>query len=326
MKCPECGKTHKENQGMQCACGYRFIFDPRVTGGLTDAEFIESIDSASANGTYYFTKNQLYTAYCRVKAGGSSRAGGLVVFAFLLTIFAFFFWSDRNGPNVFSLFFAAAALLCLIIGVRTAMGPRQAPSREGFENAVQLWLYSGKTIDRLITEPRLGSPPPEYEEGDIYDYGVERLLFVQQDMLVDLLVLNGFHAEERTLVVSDNIYPDYLMHLADEAFRKNPHIPMFHLHDTTLSSPKGFLPSPFYRYDVIDLGLFPADVKRIRAIKAIRPKNMKYIIPVDMIPYSLLVAMLSEAMEQGVPFAPILGAVTGKRAWGRRGGGPSGYG
>lgn len=62
MKCPECGKTHKEHQGLQCACGYRFIFDPRVTDGLTDAEFIESIDSASANGTYYFTKNQLYTA------------------------------------------------------------------------------------------------------------------------------------------------------------------------------------------------------------------------------------------------------------------------
>ena len=326
MKCPECGKSQKDTQGMQCACGYRFVFDPRATDGLTDAEFLESVDSASANGTYFFTKNQLYTAYCRVKVGDSSRAGGLFFFALMLAIFAILFWPDRDGPKVFSLSFVAAALFCIVMGVRIVKGPRRAPSREGFENAIRLWLDNGRTIEMLITEPRLGSPPPEYEEGDIYDYGVERLLFVQQDMLVDLLVLNGFHAEERTLVVSDDGYPEYLMHLADDAYRKNPKIPMFHLHDTTPASPKGMLPSPFYRYDVVDLGLFPADVKRIGAIKAIRPKNMEYTIPVDMIPYPLLAALLNEAMEKGVPFAPILGPVAGKRARGGRGHGPSSYG
>jgi len=258
--------------------------------------------------------------------GDTSRAGGLFFFGFILAVFAVLIWPDGDGPKVFGISFAVAALLCIVLGVRIIRGPRRAPSRENFENAIRLWLQNGRAIEMLITELRMESPPPEYEEGDIYDYGVERLLFVQQDILVDLLVLNGFHAEERTLVVSDTGYPEYLMHLTDKAYRKNPKIPMFHLHDTTLSSPKGMLPSPFYRYDVIDLGLFPADVKKIRAVKAIRPKNMEYTIPVDMIPYPLLAALLNEAMEKGVPFAPILGRVAGKRAHGGRGHGPSSYG
>ena len=61
------------------------------------------------------------------------------------------------------------------------------------------WVGVQGPIEKMIETPRLGTPPPEFEEPDLYDYGVERILVVQHDLLVDLFVLNGLHAEQRML-------------------------------------------------------------------------------------------------------------------------------
>ena len=74
MKCPECSKNHKYMQGakgakfasMRCQCGYRFVINPKLPGNLTDGKLLTFIRKASANNTYYFTFNQLYTVWCQL--------------------------------------------------------------------------------------------------------------------------------------------------------------------------------------------------------------------------------------------------------------------
>ena len=56
------------------------------------------------------------------------------------------------------------------------------------------WLRTGKTdrLQKMLTTAQLGTPPPDWPEPDIYDYGVERILIVEHDILVDLDETVGF--------------------------------------------------------------------------------------------------------------------------------------
>lgn len=98
---------------------------------------------------------------------------------------------------------------------------------------VRKWQGAGNEIPKLIESESLSNPPSDCKEGDIYDYGVERILIVERDILVDWLVLNDFHAQERTLVLSVSGYPDYLVPIARELIEQNANLPVCLLHDST---------------------------------------------------------------------------------------------
>ena len=90
MKCPNCATNHlRGKQGMQCKCGYQFVFDPK-RHGLTDGKFLSHVRRASRNGTYFFTENQLYATACRSL---NRRAEAIAAFIFfgVATIGAFAF-------------------------------------------------------------------------------------------------------------------------------------------------------------------------------------------------------------------------------------------
>lgn len=67
---------------------------------------------------------------------------------------------------------------------------------------IRTWKAAGKPLAKLLEAPALHAPPAPYREGDIYDYGVERIVIVEHDLLVDLLVMNNQHAEQRALLAS----------------------------------------------------------------------------------------------------------------------------
>ena len=68
--------------------------------------------------------------------------------------------------------------------------------REKF--AVQLASWQAKyPLEKLLEGRKLEAPPPDWKEEDVYDYGAERVLVVDDDALVDFFVLNDFHAQQR---------------------------------------------------------------------------------------------------------------------------------
>jgi DNA topoisomerase VI subunit A len=130
---------------------------------------------------------------------------------------------------------------------------------------------------RLLEKPQLGHPPAQqWQEPDIFDYGVERTLVVQPNILVDLFVKNGFHAEQSCLIISANGYPTYLAQRLPELVKKNKNISIFLLHDFSptgstvvnrfLAPHKELLKNA----RILDVGLFQKDVKQINVFKRLQ--------------------------------------------------------
>jgi len=303
MKCPNCRKNHKKKDGMQCACGYQFALDPKASAGLTDGKFLAIVKKASGDGAYCFTNNQLYTAYCQRKV---RHAWACLVVAIVLLVIAVavvvFAYHSAFGFGVLLGFLALAAFGCF--AAARWGGP---PSQEELKKAIKAYVSTHKLKGR-VHKTALDTPPPTYSEQDIYDYGVERLLVVQRDILVDLFVRNKFHAEQRTLILSANGYPAYLLPVAQKLLAESPDLPVFLLHDSTragMAMAGGDLP-PIAGHPVIDLGITPQDVKRITRLRALKAARQRYEIAVDLIPYATLSAMVAEAMTRGKTFDEIL--------------------
>ena len=189
---------------------------------------------------------------------------------------------------------------------------RQAIPRQDFDFVLGRWLGQGRKLDRLLEQPSLHEPPPEWNELDIYDYGVERLLIVEHDLLVDLFVKNGVHAEQRMLVISESGYPDYLMEVARRLLDEQPDLPVFLLHDATahgtamqerlLSS--GML--PVESHPLVDLGMRPLDFRKLKRTKQFDRANSNRHLPVDALLLPFMTMGLGVAMTEQMAFSEII--------------------
>ena len=81
----------------------------------------------------------------------------------------------------------------------------------------------------------LQQPPVENLEDA--RYAPERILVVERDDLVDMLVRNRFHANHKTAVISRSGYPRRVVEACRHFLRQHPDIPVQLLHDASL---KGF--------------------------------------------------------------------------------------
>lgn len=279
MKCPECGINHRYKDGMTCSCSYEFVFNPK-SDQLTDGKFVALINRVSQQSTRYFTQPQLYAAYVRDKGTKTALWGCAAIIPILVLI----------GIN----WNESVPFLCCIgiftVGVllgNVFFGNPKPPSR--FDEFVTRWKSSsmGDTLEKMLEETSLKEKPPEWNEADLYDYGVERLLIVEHDMLVDLLVKNNVHTAERTLIMSLDGYPHYLQDQARRIVEERPDLPIYLLHDYRKGESGSFARRvadaswiDLRDRHLIDLGLNEADIAGMKAFKYRTFKNANHI-PVD---------------------------------------------
>lgn len=193
---------------------------------MTDGKFLALIRRVSLNGTQYYTLNQLYAQYCRSLYKGPRNPIILSVGLAASAIIGY----DLIGEGL-GIALGVAALVSLSVAVFRLLRP--PPKLARLQSYIDTWVARSHSLDQLLRQPTLHTPPPEWDEADIYDYGVERLLLVEHDLLVDLFVLNGFHAQQRTLVLSLSGYPTYLLPMAKRCLHDNPQLPVYLLHDAT---------------------------------------------------------------------------------------------
>ena len=300
MRCPKCGNNHKKKLGMVCACGYAFIFDPK-RDHMTDGRFTALIRQAGREGRRAYTINQLYATYCMKTKP---------VAPFMIACAVLFL--SGLATMVFQPYIAGALILAGLISLCVVAGRLKTPYRspEDFEAQVRLWRQAGKEMPGLIEEPSLHHPPPDWSEEDLYDYGVERMVIVERDILVDWLVLNDFHAEQRMIVIAESGYPRYLAPLAHRLIQDRADLPVFLLHDSTrqgmgmikrLLMGGHALSAMLANHPVTDLGLHPGDVKQLKRLRPLRPHKTDYAIPVDYIPFGTLVSIMAGAMIHQIP-------------------------
>jgi hypothetical protein len=303
MKCPKCGHKHPAKQGMHCSkCRHHFVFNPKEsrTMGLTDGKFEAAIKRAGQNGTYFFTANQLYAAYASSQKvvrvpliiGGAVMAFGGIMFV-------------ATSPLIGMGLFAVASLAFLA----AYFSKPQVLRREYFQAAVGKWLSRHGKIQGLITEPALHQPPPEWPEEDIYDYGAERILIVQRDLLVDLFVRNKQHAEQRMLVISESGYPEYLIPLANQLLDERDDLPVYLMHDaddagTQMKNRVRSLSWLRLRnHKLVDMGFFKSDFEKLKRTRNFDNRSSDRALPADALMMGAMVTGLGACFLTQSTFA-----------------------
>lgn len=306
VKCPACKNSHRRKDGPKCSkCERPFVFFDRGAG-ITDHRFSHLIDRASAAGTQYFTRNQLATQW----ALAGARAGGMARIV-IGSIFGLSGGAVAIGVTPVGAVIAVAGLTLLISGVVARRNPAP-PDLSRMQGWIAQWRAAGHEIPLLLGEPGLDRSPPQFREPDVFDYGVERILIVQHDILVDLFVRNNVHATQRALVISERGYPSYLLPVAQRLLATSPDLPIFLLHDADTQGlmmrarleRSGMLPLAGRR--IIDAGLTPRDVGRIGKLRALGPKARGNALPADALPFALLAGGFALAFADNVPLTDLI--------------------
>ena len=310
MKCPQCERNHQKKLGMVCgSCAYHFVFNPDENKGMTDGKFLGLVNRVSDNGIYYYTENQLFAAHIRRGRGVGYKVRrvalylALIFFAAMGLVFAG--WSPVPGGWEESVGIGLLAAGFVSIFIRALIKPFPQYDRETFRNLVM--KYQKAHPDKhLLTRAGLHDPPPEWNEPDIYDYGVTAILVVDRDVLVDLLVLNGFHSSEGVLILSLDGYPDYLIPRAGKLLEAWPGLPVYYVHDVHPEAVSGEGSYGLNKarllldhHDIQDLGLFPDDLKKMPGLRVLPAEKWDARVPLDAVGYSGLGFLLGAAVVQG---------------------------
>ncbi len=309
MKCPQCQTLNKgASQGSRCKkCSYHFVFSPK-TDHMTDGRFQGLLQKVSRQGRLYFTEAQLYSLL--TPDGLLTSAIGIIA----LSLFVAFLCGLMLELALW-LWFPP-----LLLGVGYGLWRARQRARQPLQqlqskahNYLKRWQQQHGPLAQLISQPRLLQPPPQWQEADVYAYGVERILIVERMLLVDWLVQNQFHMQAHALIISEQGYPDYLLPLAHKLLNQRPDLPVFLLHDAQAArSPavpmrrrveKYF---PLGTHPVTDLGLDAATLQQLPKLRALVQAAPQTVIPVDMLPYAQLSAGLLTALVSGVALASAL--------------------
>ncbi len=115
-----------------------------------------------------------------------------------------------------------------------------------------------------------GELPRVQIKEELFNYAPERILIAPTNDMVDMLVLNGFHFENKTCVVSAAKYPKHAFDACQRFLAKVPDLPVEVIHDVSgpgLSLKDQLLADPSWSLkdkSVKDPGLFPDAVRKIK--------------------------------------------------------------
>jgi len=157
---------------------------------------------------------------------------------------------------------------------RPLLGMFSRTSRAAFEvwRDTILQFHQTYPVDHLIDRPALetdeGTPWPE---PDLFDYGAERVLVVDDPLLVDLFVRNWVHSDSRTVIVSIDGYPRRALDLAKQLVADRDDLPICLLHHSGaapehMAADTRELLAVDQGRPVDDLGLAADAPRRVRAL------------------------------------------------------------
>lgn len=254
MRCPDCKHDQKYRDGTRCGkCGYQFVFRKK-DDKISDSSLRQIIQRLSDNGQYAFTATQLALEICRSWRGKRRLISGIL----FVTVIALgvFFATQRWGLSV----------IALVVGVLFAMGMSQwRKTTLPFHQVCALVrrYHQAHPITGLADGTAFRQQTAAVDLQDL-QYAPERILVVERDELVDLLIRNRFHLTTKTAVVSRSGYPEWVANACQNFLRRHPDTPVQLLHDASL---RGFHLSAQLTADphwilaghrLIDLGLSSA--------------------------------------------------------------------
>jgi len=224
MRCPECEHEQKYRDGKHCEkCGYHFVFR-RKKDGISDFAFRRIIHRLSEGGHYAFTDTQLALAIARPWWGKRSWIPLKPIFL----LAAISFGIGLVERPVLGVVVFIAVLPC-IIGLS-----RRSKTVFHFLTAYHLvYRYHGTHPISGLADGQAFLHTTETELQQFW-YAPERILVVEHDDLVDMLIRNRFHLSHKTAVIGCSGYPKHVLAACQAFLKIHPNASVQVLHDASL--------------------------------------------------------------------------------------------
>lgn len=308
MKCISCNrdskKTDRVSSGGRCpSCHHPFVADP-AEHGLTDMAIKSAEDAVSANGTLYFSKDQLkYQLQRKLKKKlRTFNIAALIAAIIFVTalLFAIIKGSFFIPLTMFSGFIAIA-----IIGTRF----KYTKGVSKLDNLISQWITINPHA-KLLTAARYQDNQSSTRNLDGISF--DRVLICDRNETVDFFLSNLFHFHYSCPVLGGNGYPQGIYEDMLVRLKQNPNLQVFLLHDYSpagavfvrriKTDPKWFGGSQF---NIIDLGLNVGQKKLFKSMtikKVDRNHRISENAELSLFQPAALVAMCGAAINEGVPF------------------------
>jgi hypothetical protein len=228
MRCPECHHTQKHKDGVRCQqCHYQFVFR-RQQDQISDFALRQIIQRLSDNGQYAFTATQLALDISRFWRKKYLGPLGCSVIALIISAVAGLIAFTEWG------WIGAALVPGVILPLAVWLG-RYGKTKLSIHKARQIvkQYHQIHPIQALADGAAFRQPTPTVDFQDPH-YAPERILVVERDDLVDLLVRNRFHLTAKAAVVSRTGYPERVFAACQEFLRNHPNTPVQVIHDASL--------------------------------------------------------------------------------------------
>ena len=280
---------------------------------MTDGRFAAIIRRASGNDTYYYLPQQLFTQWSRMRAEKSGGTSLVVFLVLVLVCLPFGLMSLKFGQDSMAapLGVAAVGLILFIVAVLSTLA-KKAPNRSDFDGDLNLWNIR-EALPKLLKAPSLHTAPAKPAESDVFNYGAEKILIVDDDLLVDFFVFNNFHAEQRTLVISQSGYPSYLIPMVQKVLREQATVPVFLLHGSASAGEFMHMSLAeqgldFSKHAVFDLGWNLTEAAEVKALKSLHIHKWVEDAPIGLLHPKALIGATTVAMSNKVRISNPLGA------------------
>lgn len=228
MRCPECNHRQKFKDGVHCRqCRYQFVFRKKQDQ-ISDFTLRQLIQRLSDQGHYAFTATQLALEICRLWRKKARGPVDYSIAAIILGVISGLIVSNKEFWFAEILIFAVILPLAVWLGQRgkrrlSFNQAREVVSR--YHQAHPLQALADGAAFRRIT------PPADFQDPH---YAPERVLIVERDELVDLLVRNRFHLTAKAAIVSRTGYPEPVFAACQAFLRNHPNTPVQVIHDASL--------------------------------------------------------------------------------------------
>lgn len=305
MKCPKCSHNHKKKEGPICsACQYRFIFQyPNADYKLTDGAFSAILTKVSANSSRYFLTRHVQTA---IATRPKSLLSHIFITLFLIVWVTGFFGAILQGLSGSPIFFYILPFAVVTISFYHYKRGPQWPKSEEVLQWLRAWETRFGPLEYWISTPSLDKAPSSHEESeaDLTVYGVQKILIVDDDLLVDALVRNNWHTDQQTLVISATGYPASALTLANRYLSENPNMTVYLYHSSAWNDFTAHVHSEgkllLNEHKVIALGISPDMVKHSKMFKKYYKNVPGGVVRGDQIPINTWQNVMTACVVSGV--------------------------
>ncbi len=227
MRCPDCQHTQTYRTGTRCGrCNYQFIFRKK-TDNISDYALRQLIKRLSDGGQHSFTATQLTLDLCRYWRRQDFRGGLLASIlgpGFLAAFLGFMFsW------KLAMIAFLVLLLPALWLSYRSRFNLRYPEAHKIVQRYHQAHPIAALADGCAFLQSNTPGPSQDLH------YAPERILVVERDDLVDMLVRNRFHTTHKTAVISRTGYPKIVSEACRNFLRRHPTLPVQLLHDASLT-------------------------------------------------------------------------------------------